>query len=63
MRWNKSRVRLDVTEEADAEAGAFVRAFNEAGKIGHDKGAAEFGAMPAGAAVGVNDAEISARAW
>ena len=55
---NKEPRALDMTEEADAEAGAFVRAFDEAGEIGDDKGAAEFGAVPAGAAVGVDDAEI-----
>ena len=49
---------LDVLQEADAEAGTLMRAFDEAGKIGDDEGAAEFGAVAAGAAVGVDDAEI-----
>ena len=49
---------LDVLQEANAEPSALVCAFDEAGKIGDDEGAAEFGAVAAGAAVGVDDAEI-----
>src|SRR5467141_804744 len=35
-----------------------MRAFDETGKIGDDKSAAQLGAVPTGAAVGVDDAEI-----
>src|ERR1700686_4503269 len=35
-----------------------MRAFNEAGKIGDHKSAAQLGAVPTGAAVGVDDPEI-----
>src|SRR5882762_2365563 len=35
-----------------------MRAFDEAGKIGDDKSAAELGAVPTGAAVGVDYPEI-----
>ena len=35
-----------------------MRAFDKARKIGDDKGAAEFGAVASGAAVGIDDAEI-----
>ncbi len=55
---NKEPRALDVAEEANAQASAFVRAFDEAGEIGDDKGATKLGAVPAGAAVGVDDAEI-----
>ena len=55
---NKEPRALDMTEEANAEAGAFVRAFDEAGEISDDKGAAKLGAVPAGAAVRIDDAEI-----
>ena len=49
---------LDVLQEANAEAGTLVGAFDEARKIGDDESASEFGAVAAGAAVGVDDAEI-----
>src|SRR6266852_5057317 len=49
---------FDVAEESDAEPRSFVCAFDEAGKIGDDKSAAELGALPAGAAVGVDDPKI-----
>src|SRR5580704_1993600 len=49
---------LDVAEETDAQAGAQMRAFDEAREISDDKRAAEFGAVAAGAAVGIDDAEI-----
>src|ERR1700730_12896868 len=49
---------FDVTEEADSESGAFMRPFNKPGEIGNDEGTAEFGAVPAGAAVGVDHAKV-----
>ena len=33
---------FDVRQESDAEAGAWVRAFDQAGQIGDDERAAEF---------------------
>jgi len=55
---NKEARALNVAEEANTEAGAFMCAFNEAGEIGHDKSAAKLGAVPASAAVGIDDAEV-----
>ena len=55
---NKKPRTFHVAEKTDAEAGAFVSAFDEAGEIGDDKGATEFRAVPTGASVGVDDAEI-----
>src|SRR6202022_4963573 len=52
---NEQAGAFDVFEETNAEAGAFVRAFDQAREIGYNKGAAEFGAVAAGAAVGVDD--------
>src|SRR6266849_328668 len=49
---------FDVAEESNTEPRAFVRTLDEAGKIGDDKSAAELGAVPAGAAVGVDDPQI-----
>ena len=55
---NEEARALDMLQKANAEASALVRSFDEARKIGDDEGAAEFGAVAAGAAVGVDDAEI-----
>ena len=49
---------LDVTQKTDAEARAFVRAFDEAGEIRHDERAAELSARVPGTSVGVDDAEV-----
>ncbi len=49
---------LDVLEESDAEAGAFMRTFDEAGEIGDNKSAAEFCTVTAGSAVGIHDSKI-----
>src|SRR5579864_8689394 len=42
---NEQASALDVAQEADAQAGAFVRAFNESRQISDHKRAAEFGSM------------------
>src|SRR5438552_1476928 len=55
---NQQPCAFDVAEETDAETRAQVRAFDEAGKIGDNKSASEFGTVPACAAVGINDAEV-----
>src|SRR5437667_4571242 len=55
---NEEPRALDVPEETDAEARAQVRAFNQTGKISNDKSASELAAMPTGAAVGIDNAEI-----
>ena len=55
---NEEARAFDVAEEANAEAGAFVRAFDEAGQIGDDESAAELRAMSAGAAVSVDNAKV-----
>src|SRR6267154_4551647 len=49
---------FNMPQETDAESRSQVRSFDEAGKIGDDKSAAEFGAVAAGAAIRVHDAEI-----
>src|SRR5271168_1315785 len=49
---------FDVAQKTDPETGTQMRAFDETGQIGDDKRAAEFGAVAAGAAVGIDDAEI-----
>src|SRR5215831_11671696 len=57
---NEKARALHVLEEADAEAGAFVGAFDEPGKIGDDERAAELATFLAGRtkAVRVDDTEI-----
>src|SRR5438552_5846925 len=55
---NEEPRALDVPEETDAEARAQVRAFDQAGKISNDKSASELRAVPTGAAVGIDDAEV-----
>src|SRR5436853_1414433 len=55
---NEEPRALDVPEETDAEARAQVRAFDQTGKISNDKSASELAAMPTGAAVCIDDAEI-----
>jgi len=58
IRWTRRRVRSTWLEESDAEAGAFMRAFDEAGEIGDNKSAAEFCTVTAGSAVGIHDSKI-----
>src|SRR5437879_13382710 len=55
---NQQPCAFDVAEETDAEARAQMCPFDQAGKISHDKSASELRAVPAGAAVGINDAEV-----
>lgn len=55
---NEKTRAFDVAEKADAEARALVRAFDKARKVGDHKSAADIGAVGAGAAVSVDDAEI-----
>jgi len=49
---NEKPRAFDMTQETDAEAGAFVRAFDQAGQVGNDEGAADIVAFFAGAAAG-----------
>ena len=49
---------FDVAEEANAEAGAFMRTLDESGEISDDKGTAELCAVAAGTAIGIDDPEI-----
>jgi hypothetical protein len=55
---DKKARAFDVAEEADAEASAQVCALDQPGEIGDDKRAPELGAVPTGAPVGIDDAEI-----
>jgi hypothetical protein len=61
---NKDARAFHMAQKPDAEAGAFMRAFNQAGKIGDDEGAADIGGAFVGAsaglrnAVGADDSEI-----
>jgi len=49
---------FDVAEKTDTQARPQVCAINKTGEVGDDEGAAKFGAVSAGASVGVDDAEI-----
>src|ERR1051325_2360505 len=55
---NKQARTLNMFQKANAEAGAFMRSFDETGKVGDDKSATEFRAMAAGSTVGIHDAQI-----